>query len=212
LAQMAGAQTVKVQFAGPQPVQFNGPQPVQFNGAQPVQFNGPQPVQFNGPQPVQFNGPQSVQSPNVPPVTVNSQSVVPVLTRSIDEAARRPFQQTLVCNIAGTSNANNSCHVTFTVPQDQAVVIEYVNLVGYVSAAGQPLFELGTTAGGNLVAYQFFPAPVFSGAYAGGQMVHISADAGSLVLFAGLVSPPADVTSGSANFRMAISGYSVSVP
>ena len=159
---------------------------------------------------VAFNGPQPVQSAKAPATVIDNQSIVPVVTRSVDEAGRRPFQQELACDIAAGSDSN-SCTATFVVPMGEEVVIEYVNVYGNFMLGAQPaVYQLFTLVGGNNALYEFFPGqPLgFAGQFTGSQMVHISADPGSTIRFNGWQTS----TVGNGSLHMMLSGYTVSLP
>ena len=151
-----------------------------------------------------ITGTPAVSVTNLPTGTAGPSALTGVLTKSLDNPALEPFQQTLSCGNV------NGCQTTSTVPAGKELVIEYVQFFTNGPAA-TPIayYDLITTAGGNSATYIFAPGPRIIPTFTVIQyQVHIYADPGSTIQFFG--SP--QTSDGYVQYYATLSGHLVNVP
>jgi len=147
-----------------------------------------------------------------PPATVNANvtntPAHPVPVRSVDEPGRHGFQQALQCSVNAGQAA---CFASFTVPNVQTLVIEYVDILSIPNATADPtgssLMGSDLTISGLPGQYHFdLGAKGFNGVnnfFVKNELVKIYVPGSMTVTFAGRTTNVV----GNASFEIMISGY-----
>jgi len=159
------------------------------------------------PTPVNVKGTLSL-APNSS-VNIGNPAGTPVLMSDIDNAARNPFQTQVQVNF-GDGDATDSA--SFTVPDGEELVIQYVSTLVDVPAGEKVLCSVETIGGCHDVTHQGFATTVARSPGAGmdelsgGQLTTIYADPSSMVTIACSRGP----TTGAITTTVNVSGYLVS--
>ncbi len=159
----------------------------------------------------QQGGTWNVGITGTPTFLVGNASSEPLPTRDMDHPARQPFQRFLVDEIDdGELNAGD--RISFAVPADKRLVIEYVSFIG-VMPTGQKLrvrFDVQSGGGAN-----HHLTVSNEGTFQGGTEDHKASQ--QMRAYAGpgttvYIRVARNIASGRGSFNVSVSGYLVDLP